>query len=475
VRERTGLEVPKPSPQFDMAVKERMRRLGHASEADYVNFLRGLRSDAEEWLQIIDAGTNRLTHFFRDDEQLQISCDLLQEMAVMKGGRPLQVWSAGCSTGEEPYSMVMLAHLQGVVVNVCGSDINELALAVARRGVYANWSLRDVPEPIRKQCFISADGGSYEVKGWVRDRTSFRQHNLIQDPVLPALFGSGWDLIICRNVTIYYSESVVASLLRRLEASLVETGVLILGASETVSGRDVALSPKMAAGRVVYTPSRSRNCVPALTSPPSEPVPASVAPESIPHSIECPSERYSKTLPPEAPALASYAQIREQLVEAMTSGNVSECLVMLQEVVEKHAHDVLANLTLGHLHLMLNDYEHALRRYEAVVKIEPTLPEAHYFVGLTLRKQRKYAEALPAFRRAVFLEPTFWCASYQLGAMALRVGKRALQVQEWRRTLDLLTTGEGTLPLISHPCFCNAFLVPASEVIAMCQTALHRG
>ena len=168
------------------------------------------------------------TYFHRHPEQLD---GLVRHaLAAAPADRPLLIWSAGCATGEEPYTVAMLlleAGRQRVADRILATDVSVRALAAAREGLYGEWSLRRLGPPQRERHFERA-GRRLAVSAAVRQRVEFRAHNLVRD----AAPGSGFDVILCRNVLIYFTPERALEVLERLAGALAPGGWLLLGPVE---------------------------------------------------------------------------------------------------------------------------------------------------------------------------------------------------------------------------------------------------
>ncbi|NOY45495.1 MAG: protein-glutamate O-methyltransferase CheR [Deltaproteobacteria bacterium] len=178
------------------------------------------------------------TSFFRDGRPFRALREALVPEMVRRGPAPypLRIWSAGCSTGQEPYSIVMcLADLLDrgrIRLDLLATDLSPLALARARQGVYEPWELeRGLDEGDRARYFEPLGHGRARIRAEVRRRVRFRRHNLVTEPPPEA----GFDVVFCRNVGIYFGPETLVRLHRNLAAALRPGGVLVLGAGETVS------------------------------------------------------------------------------------------------------------------------------------------------------------------------------------------------------------------------------------------------
>jgi chemotaxis protein methyltransferase CheR len=198
-------------------------------------FLRRLAEDAEALSDLREMLTINVTEFFRDGAQFEtLERTVLPEL--LKKRLQLRVWSAGCSRGHEPYSVAIMLDELGAAARslIVATDLDRGALRIAKaRGPYPEGELRNVSR-LRRSRYFSAVGGGFEVDGDLARRVQFRELNLLRDR-----FDHGFDLVICRNVMIYFSAEVKVALVRRFCDSLSPDGVLFIGATEALLGDEV--------------------------------------------------------------------------------------------------------------------------------------------------------------------------------------------------------------------------------------------
>lgn len=482
IRLRTGVEVPSPAPQFEQAVGQRLLELKCPSVAEYVSLLTTKGLAEHEWSVAINFATNRLTHFMRDEEQIEAAMALAVHARQLHNATPVRIWSAGCSTGEEPYSLVILALEAGLEVQVVATDVNPLVIDSARRGRFAAWTLRRVPEGLRQRYFDEVTPNTFKVKREVAERVLFRVNNLVTDTT-PELAGEHqWHMVICRNVLIYYCEETIARILLKMSRAIEPCGFLVLGASETVAQRRLPLTPCLAFGRIVYGSPTSGTSSVRLQKLPSvndlsERGSRSNVPESLrsPGRVPAPNVAHAEPIDESAHAELpeSYLQIQDALLQCLENNRTSAVLEALQGVVDSNPDDIHARLSLGHMHLREHRFDEARLHYEAALSLDDCVAEPHFFLGLLYKKLRQPDKAIDALRRTVFLEPTFWAATYLLATTAQRHGQLELSRLEFQRTADLLESSRGSLPLLTHPLFHTQFLEPAAEVLRSAREALE--
>ena len=234
VRRLTGLVFPESRrAALGRAVVTAMDHAGAASPEEYL-----ARLAAEPGL--LDALAAEITvgesYFFRDPAQLAHVVEELVARAASCRGRQLRVWSAGCATGEEPYSLAIALQRLGLLpcVHILGTDLSRTALARARRGRYSRWSLRGVADEVVSRYFRCTPEG-YDLLPEIREAVEFHHLNLAEH-TYPSLANGAWgmDVILCRNVLIYFDAETTTLVVRRLLRSLGEDGRLVLGASDPV-------------------------------------------------------------------------------------------------------------------------------------------------------------------------------------------------------------------------------------------------
>jgi chemotaxis protein methyltransferase CheR len=212
-------------------------------DVDLAELMRRIeRSGDEQFLQsVIDAMTTNETFFFRDRAPFEwFKTEWLPEaMAKRREQRRLRIWSAACSTGQEPYSLAMALEeeaerLGGWTVEILASDINETALETARRGVYSQFEAQRGLSTARLLRHLEPHMGSWRVSERLRARIVFRKINLCADFRAAGRF----DLILCRNVLMYLDAEVKRQILSRLADALEDDGALILGTAESAGEMD---------------------------------------------------------------------------------------------------------------------------------------------------------------------------------------------------------------------------------------------
>ena len=235
------------------------------------------------WSALVDRLTIAETYFFRDAGQMELLRDhLLPQLMREAQGRRLRVWSAGCSTGEELYSVAMLLDSLGnPPADLLGTDVNPAVVEQARRGIYRQRSLRSLPARLRA-AYLQPHGREFRINDQLRQRTSFSVENLFHEQNAQL---RGLDLIICRNVLIYFERERLPGILERFYKALRPGGLLLTGHGETLTVQNPFATLAFPASLVYQrpdVPGRRPFRSPSLPISPSALSPASFEPPTAP-------------------------------------------------------------------------------------------------------------------------------------------------------------------------------------------------
>jgi len=224
---------------------------------EYYHFLRYDRKREEELAVLVDNLTTNETYFFRESPQLRaFSEEILPELReILADRKVIRIWSAGCSTGEEPYTIAILLLESGDWwrdwrVEILGSDINQRVLHTARKGVYKKSAHRVTSPDMLAKYFVEEEKGSYRIVDRVRELVSFSYLNLL-DPYKCSLI-SDMDVIFCRNVIIYFDKEAKKKVIGSFYEKLRKGGYLLLGHSESLINISNAFALRTLRNDMVY-------------------------------------------------------------------------------------------------------------------------------------------------------------------------------------------------------------------------------
>lgn len=240
IYDRSGIHFPEPKKYIlESRLTHRLNELEMTDFDQYIAYLTMGPYQMDEFQEMFNRITINETSFFRNDAQLnvfeqQILPELLEARASTKR---LRIWSAACSTGEEPFTLAMLLHRTlGVRVNdwhieILGTDISEKALKVANSGTYNSYALRSTPTLIKSRYFTES-GRDYQLSDSIRSMVNFERHNL-KDRLAAKRHGT-WDVIFCRNVLIYFDDDMKRGVVSMFDNQLANDGTLFIGHSERI-------------------------------------------------------------------------------------------------------------------------------------------------------------------------------------------------------------------------------------------------
>lgn len=231
-------------------IATRVRARGFSEARPYLDLL---EADEIELDALLAALTIHVTQFFRNPSTFALLerqvLPELQRRVQAEGRRTLRLWSVGCASGEEPYSLALLMQELAspeVKVDILGTDISAAILESARQGLYEPQRLAEVPAAVRER-FFTPEGKGFRLAESVRHMVRFERHNMLTAPAYPSA-----DLIICRNVLIYFSREEQENILQRFAAALPVGGILVLGKAEMLLGQSRQLFAVECAGERIY-------------------------------------------------------------------------------------------------------------------------------------------------------------------------------------------------------------------------------
>ena len=245
IYERSGIHFPDTKKYvLESRLSRRLQELEMDDYDQYISFLTMGPYQQEEFQEMFNKITINETSFFRNEPQLAVfENQILPELIeARKSVKRLRIWSAACSSGEEPFTLAIQIHrslgvrLMDWRIEILGTDISELALSTALSGRYTDYALRTTP-PLMKQRYFKQNGAFWELDPQVRQMVSFEVLNL-KDRLAAKRHGQ-WDVIFCRNVLIYFDNAMKTQVATMFADQLRPDGTLFIGHSESLRGLDV--------------------------------------------------------------------------------------------------------------------------------------------------------------------------------------------------------------------------------------------
>jgi chemotaxis protein methyltransferase CheR len=197
---------------------------------EYVDYVRMLKDDPEVFDEFVNFLTINVSEFYRNTDQWELMDKEYIPELIKKYGKKLKIWSAACSTGDEPYSLVMALskHIDLNNIKIQATDIDKQVIATAKVGLYSEKSIAGVPDDLKRKWFTKV-GSSYQISEEIKKRVEFKESNLLRDS-----YPTGCNLIVCRNVVIYFTEEAKHDIYKKFAASLTPGGLLFIGSTEQV-------------------------------------------------------------------------------------------------------------------------------------------------------------------------------------------------------------------------------------------------
>lgn len=447
IEERSGLVLRATRwAEFEAAVADSVASTGSRSVWGYLDRLRAEPSVFDAFIVKLLIGE---TYFFREPNQIrELRERIIPELGARRAG-PLRVWSAGCSTGEEAYSLAILFLQAGLGdrTEIVGTDLSHRAIEVAQRGVYRRWSFRGVDDATRDRYFRRRDD-AFEVKEEVRRCVKFARHNLVADAYPAGVPGGApMDLILCRNVLFYFSRERASVVGERLLSCLAPGGVLVAGPSDPMLRCDPPIEALVTPGGLFYrygpgrdgsrSPDRERRREPAAWSaPPSLRAPAPPSPplSPAPPIADIPpfplsADVLTRSAPGTSRVEASDVAGAEDALLAFAAGDYERAVELTRQwttpraavlrvralanargtlaaadecenLLEAHGFDVELTYLHATLLLDLGRTEDAYREARKVVYLDRSLEIGHFLMATIALRRGDLASAGRAFRHA---------------------------------------------------------------------------
>ena len=212
-------------------MKRRIESLASRNGYSDLNlYYSAIDKDADLFKEFINYMTINVSEFYRNPEQWKIVENEIFPALIKKKGN-IKIWSAACSTGEEPYTITMiLSQLMPLSkISIIATDIDKEAMAKAQNGIYSENSLKNVPSNIASKYFTKITDKTYSISDEIKKCVTFKQHNLLKDK-----FVDSCDLIVCRNVLIYFTEEAKTEIYTNFSKSLISEGILFVGSTEQI-------------------------------------------------------------------------------------------------------------------------------------------------------------------------------------------------------------------------------------------------
>jgi len=396
---------------------QRMADCGLSTFAEYFNLLSS-PAGTKEFDYLLNLITIPETYFFRDRGQFRaLERFVIPEIVKKKTypGASLRIWSAGCSTGEEPYTIAMIvaAGTVGRPIQILATDVSQhalKALKAAREGVYTDRSVRDMPQEYLNR-FFTKKGDQYLLDESIKQMVEFRYFNLVSEPY-PLREMSGWDIIFCRNVTIYFQAEATRKVIHNFYLSLREGGYLFAGYSESLRYITDEFNTVQMEGAFFY-----QKGVPQKT--------VRKKARKI-RGRRASTAGITREKKPKAGAGLNSDEIEQICAtakELLEMGQPERASEILNPYLREATAPESVVLLQAEIALNRGDLDKALQLCERLVQREPLSIAGHYLLGIIYRTWEDEARAIEEFRKVLYLEPEHALARFNLGDLYSQVGQ----------------------------------------------------
>jgi chemotaxis protein methyltransferase CheR len=422
IERSTGIALERGgmSTALERFVNGRMRKLGLSRVEDYAALIAD--PAGPEHRLLISAITVPHTWFFRDPEQLQTIAGILAEAPPGH----IAVWVAGCASGEEAYTLAMIGRRIGRELSVLATDVNEDALKAANRGVYSASAIRDVP--VGEMRWFSEQEGGFAVDRALRSNVQFVRHNLVDPPPQPSPSRGGWDLVVCRNVLIYFSATAAARVLERFARSLRDGGSLVVGGSEVVFDPPAGLKLVASGTRLVL---RRMSALPAAPPVAFSGLPRTTSATDPLLRISTPATNPAIRIPPTTtdPAIRIPPTTTDPAIRIPAP--VTDPAILLDPPRGGRDETLIAALNRGHERFERGEHSAAIAAYAELARVYPSVAEVWLFLGIARYVAGEVKTAAHALRASLCLDPAMWPAGFYLARAYDRLGRHADALQQY--------------------------------------------
>lgn len=405
IAKRLGIQIKQDNSDLSQVVDEACAKF-NCTAAQYLNLLESCNENSPLLEHLVSGITIGETYFFRDKRQM----DLLQNNLLpriikskrMYNNLNLRIWSAGCASGEEIYTMGMMLHelLPDITkwsISLLATDINLQVLQKAKIGQYNKWSMRSINNYYLKEYFKESNN-SYQISEKISDMVDFQYLNL-NDDTYPSILNNtnSQDIIICRNVLIYFSNEVVARLMKKFTASLNEDGYLLLGASDPVIIEGTNLFFHHNDGMLFS------HCNEKIINNQKNYQGSKFSP-AVGNTNNSTTQNLKKELKKKSQVTVTFtpAPSNNKLQEPSTISQITLLNTKAKEAANQGQLDA------------------AVKYCENCLLLDATNKDTYFTYALTLIELNRLDEAEAAFRKVIFLDRTFVEGHFQLGLLLLK-------------------------------------------------------
>lgn len=455
IQKRTGLFFPESRfHAIEDILASHVRKAPYEDLNTYFFFLKSEKG-ADHLEHLISCLTTNETYFFRGKAHF----DLLEKQILPKiiqreanTSKSIRIWSAGCSTGEEPYSIAILLktlipNIDEWHIQVVATDIDEAALKKARAGGYGQWSFRGLDSDLVMHAFTKKQD-LYYINAAYKPLVSFHRNNLISDP-LPQTDSSpvSFDIIFCRNVTIYFEQETIKTLASKFHAALKEGGYLIVGDAEHSAENYALFKSRTFPGAILYQKKRAEGSdfgvdmplyqSPAFSKKTSNPGSSLKVKNGRHKAVEeengrllqfirqnkkkCKTMKDSASLPiqdfEEETTSLEEGHIFHEAMQYYFEKRDEMAIDRFLRIVDMHPENKYASWMLSHIASNRGDFDEAVAWSERCIKIDALFKEPYYTLATIYMAKGHLNLAMAQIKKALYIDPDFILGHFVMGSL----------------------------------------------------------
>jgi len=439
IKNRTGLSIEKLCKEF---IIEKIIELMHDRHIDSDNeYLQVLVNDQDEYLKFLNFLTVNETYFFREPEYIKIfSQNLIPELIKQINKiRKIRILSAGCSTGEEPYSLaVELMEKFGTdyyhFFSISGIDIDNDAIIKAKKGIYRETSFRNTDSYFKNTYFEKIDNKEYKIKDCIKNNVNFINYNLLNVPYPDYL--RNMDIIFYRNVSIYFEDDTQKKIMIKLSDILNPKGYLIVSSTETLSHsfnnilslikiNDFFLFYKEE--EISYKKSLINQALSLVKKD-----------KEYNQDINAESDVNSITWKHDQTEIKNTGELFNQALSYAKRKEYNRALSILEKIETDAPYFEQGQMLTAGILINLNEIEQAKEICLSRIKSDSLCIESYLLLGIIARMENNFQQAIKRFREVLYINSSTWLAHFYMAEIYQKENNFGLAVQKYNNVINLL-------------------------------------
>lgn len=434
------------------------KEFGYKDIAAFVNWISSRKLDEKQIEIIANQITIGETYFFREKESYQVlKTKIIPELIKQRQStsKTIRIWSAGCCSGEEPYSIAILLYqlipdIENWKISITGTDLNLKFLKKAEAGIYSNWSFRENSDWTINRYFNKVGKDSYEIIPEIKKMVKFSYLNLVEENFTSITNGlNNIDILFCRNVLMYFSPQTSSNIIKRFRNTLASDGWFLLSSVETNLIRNKVFTPVMISKQTFYKKNSSKSKLPEQYKTPISVTDTSFKIFSKTQKVEIPlvvNENKVKEKPIILPVKKTEIQLQENEEQVFQSALISFEKGQYFDVLEKLEKYIKNTgnqnpeifMLLARSYANIGKHQEAEIFSEKALQIDKTNIAYRIFNATILHECGKMNLALSSYKKVLYLDPDFVIAHFSIATILKSMEKRDECQKHFNKSLELL-------------------------------------